>query len=459
MNVSGQQRTLPIRVPPLPGEPFDSWLEASCRRLGITVPALLSVLGICGDNHTLPDHTVCLHAAEAHHVAQATGVGVARLHAMTLRVFDGHALQLAPQPRRAVMRSAWWARGSGSRYCPACLAERGGRWRLRWRLSWVFACTDHNVVLHDTCPGCGHIPRRTVAAGSGLRPLAICPGQTTQGRTCGVDLCTIEPRRLAAGDRLLATQDWINGLLTAIETGTDTAGQPPVPPAPAVVFADLAAVANWLLRHVSDDDVLGYGPHVQHAWQAYRDQPANSRDRTRPRPHPPPLDAALMGAITTRAMALVTGNTDDSEQHAISQLRVLVRRRGHRSICPRGLAPQQWARLSDPVRGRFLRALDPELPSVDRIRCRSCTPLARLPDTSIDLQATARAGRIPQLLWPEWTIRLLPAPAPASVSTGSAACSRHACCCPATPTAPSARSPPTCTPTCTPTCAYGLLPP
>jgi len=135
----GPPRTIPIRFAPLPGEPLDSWLEAYAHRLhATTVGDLLADLGLrrAGGGQHAPDHTVWLHHVEAEQVAEATGVPAHRLHAMTLRTYDGHILQLDRNPnRRAVTRSVCWARGSGSRYCPQCLSERDGRWLLRWRLS------------------------------------------------------------------------------------------------------------------------------------------------------------------------------------------------------------------------------------------------------------------------------------------------------------------------------------
>ena len=41
-----------------------------------------------------------------------------------------------------------------SRFCPACLAETGGRWQLWWRRRWAFACPIHQCLLADTCPCC-----------------------------------------------------------------------------------------------------------------------------------------------------------------------------------------------------------------------------------------------------------------------------------------------------------------
>ena len=54
---------------------------------------------------------------------------------------------------------------SGSRYCPKCLAESGGRWQLQWRLAWTFACAKTVVcspIAARGAPGlsvCAHFPR------------------------------------------------------------------------------------------------------------------------------------------------------------------------------------------------------------------------------------------------------------------------------------------------------------
>jgi hypothetical protein len=391
-------RTLPIRIAVATGESLDSWLEASCRRLGVTTGVLLTALGLRThphELHGLPDYTVLLHPAEARRLAHAAGVEMARLHAMTLRRYDGHVVR-CNHDNRTVARSAWWARTRGSRYCPKCLSERDGRWLLRWRLSWMFACTDHHALLHDTCPACGQVPRRISTSHSSLRPAGTCPG--TIDRPCGTDLRTIDPLPLAADDALLTTQRWINTLLSAVEAGTTAE----LAATPAVVFGDLRVVGCWLLRHAAEEDFQHFGAHVQRAWQTHHARAA-SRIWSGAAP---PAAAALMGAAATRATSLLTGD----DQEVIDLLGALLRRgRNRRHVCPPGMALEQWRQLSDSVKGRFLRALDPDLGTVDRIRYRSITSTARAPATGSDPPAVARARHIPQQLWPSWTIRLLPA--------------------------------------------------
>jgi hypothetical protein len=429
-------RTLPLRLSPLPDEPIDSWLEAYCRRLNVTTGMLLAALGLRTHPHELhgvPDYTVLLHPAESRRLADAGGVEVAQLHAMTLRRYDGHVLRV-DEARRVVGRSAWWARTRGSRYCPRCLLERDGRWLLRWRLSWVFVCTEHGVLLNDSCPACGRIPRKIATSHSSLRPAGTCPG--TADRPCGVDLRTVDPLRLPGDDPLLAIQRWINTLLSAVEAGTTAE----LAAAPAVVFGDLRVVGGWLLRHAAEEDFDHFDAHVHRAWQAWHARSASRRIWSGAAP---PLEAALIGATATRAAALLTGD----DQDAIDQLGVLIGRASNRrQVRPPGIAPEQWRQLSHPVKGRFLRALDPDLGTVDRIRYRSMTPKARAPTTGGDPPALARVRHLPSscgLAGPSGCC-----PSAAFTPTSSAPRSRRAYCCLDTPPATSTRSPPTCTPTC-----------
>ena len=104
-------------------------------------------------------------------------------------------------------------------------------------------------------------------------------------------------------------------------------------------------------------------------------------------------------------MTVLTG----SDEQAIEQIRALLPpRAGPRQARPAGLPAQRWRQLSQPARGRFLRALDPDLRPADRIRYRTGTPQAAIPADPPGLLA-ARARAIPQLLWPQWAIRLMPA--------------------------------------------------
>ncbi|MEY9997124.1 hypothetical protein ABIE67_009156 [Streptomyces sp. V4I8] len=160
--MSTGRRTLPIRYAPVAGEALDSWLEFLAARLHCRFADVLRSLGLplrdaALAKPMLPRWAVLATAEEIAGITAASGVAEDVLAAMTLRRFDGHAVVIQPDQRR-VERRLLWGR-AGSRYCPACLADSGGRWQVTWRLGWSFACTRHQVLLADRCPACRRIPR------------------------------------------------------------------------------------------------------------------------------------------------------------------------------------------------------------------------------------------------------------------------------------------------------------
>jgi hypothetical protein len=89
-------------------------------------------------------------------LARATGVADEQLDAMTLSRYHrvGRRMRGGAQISRGP-----WERATGSRFCPDCLRETGGRWQLTWRLAWSFACVTHQRLLADDCPDCGRAQR------------------------------------------------------------------------------------------------------------------------------------------------------------------------------------------------------------------------------------------------------------------------------------------------------------
>ena len=369
--MSATARTLPLRVPIARGEALDSWLEALARRSQVTAGTLTAALGWpfpaspCGLVAGVP-------AGMLRRLEHQTGLPAGRLDDAVLDRW----LPLGPVQRR------------GSRYCPQCLAERDGRWPLAWRLGWVFACTAHGVVLCDTCPACGQAPRsRTGRTAHG--PPASCASIIKRHEHCGADLRKPAARRLAPGHPALAAQHWTAALLAAGATaGADGA-------AARSTLSDLGIAASWLLRQAPAGQLAGFGQQALAVW----------RERTRPG-RLPPASAALTAALAATAMTMLTG----SDEQAIEQIRILLPppTAGPRRPRPAGLPAQRWRQLSQAARGRLLRAMDPDLSPADRIRFRAGTPQAAIPDDPPGLLA-ARARAIPQLLWPEWAIRLMPA--------------------------------------------------
>ena len=164
---------------------------------------------------------------------------------------------------------------------------------------------------------------------------------------------------------------------------------------------DLEIVAHWALRQCSAGDFANLGHHVHQAWQETTHRPDGRLSLAGPFP---PASAPLTGAAATIAYTILTG--DDAA--AIARIRALLGPQPVTThVLPTGMTNQRWARLSGPAQGRFLRALDPSLPAIQRIRYRTGTPLASLPRDDAGL-LTARARHLPQALWPGWAIRLMP---------------------------------------------------
>ncbi len=366
-------RTLPLRVPVTPGESLHSWLEALARRNGLTVGRLLPALG-WQTPHEFSRLMVNVPAPVLRGIEYQAGLPLGRLD-------------------DAVLDRYLPARRAGSRYCPRCLAAGGGRWLLAWHLPWVFACTTHRILLCDTCPGCGHVPRVRYGV-TGLNPAGYCPaiqpGSTS--RYCATDL-RAAPRRYPPRGPMLAAQHWIN---TTFGIGGNAA------PVSAQHVADLEVAAHWALRRFTAGDFASFGDDVHQAWQQTTHRPDGPLSLARPFP---PASAALTGAVAATAYTILTGD----DEAAIARIRALFGPRPVTThVLPPGMTNRRWVRLSRPAQARFLRALDPGLAPAQRLRHRSTTPLASLPGDGADV-LKARARRLPQALWPGWTIRLMPA--------------------------------------------------
>lgn len=384
-------RTLPIRLAPLPGESLDSWMEALADRSMVDLREILLALGLHHrDRGLIADHTLFLQPQEAEQASFASGVPVGQLHLMTLRQYDGHAVILHPE-RRTVLRMQLWGRSTGSRYCPECLREREGRWLLRWRLAWAFACTRHHLLLAHDCPSCGRRPRHgKITAFRNVPPNQCSAALQHSGPFCRTDLSLAPACQLAEGSPVLAAQKWIDSLLSGAENNHDDPDQQI-----RTTFEDLRALASWFRRRAAPGDFEAFGEHIEEANQ--RDQSDGQFT---------PVSAAVAAGCLTRASTVLLNLAHD---HSVAVIRDLLDRDAEHvgTTTTPGEVHNRWKRHSTELQQTVWRAMDGRMSTIERLRYRSCAPQPRPPLRDEEI-IKERAGRVPQLLWRSWALRFLP---------------------------------------------------
>jgi hypothetical protein len=288
--VSTSWRTLPIRCAPYPGEALDSWLEFIAARLNCLFTDVLSALGLPNRDPALatpvlPRWTTLSTPGELAAIAAATGVSKHALTAMTLQPYDGHAVVIVPGQRR-VHRQVLWGR-SGARFCPACLADNGGRWPITWYLGWSFACTRHHVLLADRCPACRHIPRQRAHPRREVPRPGLCASAAAGGgprpRRCHHPLAETAVTEIAPDGPLAKTQRLINSLLAA---PSRVVRWPLYEPAGAplnAVLRDAKSLATLVLNHATPGELQPLAPpDVLDRVERYRTSPLPADSRRAP---------------------------------------------------------------------------------------------------------------------------------------------------------------------------------
>lgn len=424
---AAQARTLPIRVPILPGESLDSWLEAVAHRNGTTLPALLNELQVPTDGH--PRGLVTdLPAPILRRLEACTGLTRRRLDQAVLSVLDSSAARVhgGPETRAVLDGGDRFARlyQRCSRYCPDCLAA-GGRWQLSWWLPWSFGCLTHHALLHDACPGCDTRQRTTLS--NAIQEPRVC-----SHRNCRADLGATPRLDLGSDHPILATQQWIitlhdaeltkTGAPASTGPGISARAAPDDPGSSTSVVSDLNACMQWVMRSaVTDSEVRRLGTVIDRGWREGKQLLATRTEKFRP------PTAAVRGVVAHIARDLLDttnpptidghrrhgrGPLDDVDLAAVAAIRESIGRAGGPlAPVPTKMPRADWNRLSQRMQERFLWAADPLMRSTDRIRFRSCTsqPTYLRPDApQLNAFVAARHRHVPQLLWPGWTVRLMP---------------------------------------------------
>ncbi len=395
--MSRVQRTLPIRVAPADGEALDSWLEALAARLQCPLGDLAPALGMGptrqphkSRGRKPPNWTAALHEDEARALAAATELAPEAVHALTLMRYHQRAIIVDPDLRQ-VRRHHLWGRANGSRFCPACLADSGGRWQLSWRLGWSFACTVHNCLLADVCWKCQRHQRLHLMP-SGTIPI---PGQCTNpggtvGRSasrCGADLTQSPVLPLPSGHPVLRTQHLI---LEAITGGT--IGSVLHPNAPIAVFlSDIRSLSKIILTHPDQREPGRQLPaDIADAFDRARDLPHSKASPSASRVRPgfaAPARAEITAAVTTIAARALTLDSTDQAADALAWLFV-----PRTSAAARKTPTTVGHGASELVLGLQHTAMHRPTTSTGHIR-------GTRPD---------RTRQLPGLLWPAWTVALAP---------------------------------------------------
>lgn len=383
-------RTIPLRLPPAPGESLDSWLWAYADRLRATPSELLKALGIPGRAYR--DYTVRLFPAEAEDISWAAAVDPQILHSMTLTRYDRRAIVLVDGQRR-ISRFELMPRVTGTRYCHKCLKETGGRWQLSWRLSWSFVCLKHRCLLADRCPVCGAVPHSYRGIGSAVPPQqcnARISGEPRRVR-CRADLSCAKTPTLRVGSRVLAAQLWINDLIEAQEPG-DAAAR--------AILADLATVSGRILAQARPESVRQCGARFAAALTEARTTGRIKRLRGLF----PEQDAVLAAAALTAAVEVVDAVV---EGRRTPSLRSLVKADlDTRSATTPLEYVDDWNFATDKLRSAVIDIYADTIAHVDALRLRAFSPTPRRPTQSVIV--AARHRKIPELCWRRISLMLNP---------------------------------------------------
>lgn len=391
-------RRLPIRVPLRPGEAIDSWLEALAARHHATWSDLLDGIGLTQPRSTISGWIVCPTPEDTAALTGATGADPGVVAAAALARYDSRALRITPGTQ-ALDNTFAWSPSRSSRFCPQCLAETGGRWLLRWRLGWSFACLRHLRLLVDTCTGCGQRQRR--------RPLTVntvpTPGRCASplpgflGRIparCGADLTSTDTVCFDTDHPALLAQQSIDDI---IDTGVAAFGLYADAPQPAeTALTDIKIIADRVLVYGSAASLAHIVPaDLLRGWP---------RDPDTPRSHKPGQGFRTSAAAAVAVTAAISAFGAADAHRGGTALRWLIsEERGHK---PKTNASTLRRTTASPVLDAIqLAGLAPWLSPLDQLRYRLADPMPRRPFTDTT-HASKIAHRLPTMLWPTWSLRL-----------------------------------------------------
>jgi hypothetical protein len=255
-------RTLPIRVAPLIGESLESWLAAYAIRMQCTWAELLAaVLPTNSDGAVVVPRrrtlTGGLSAPEREAISTATGTSHEDIAAMTLT--GRYQQRLVRVDASTFDTRTPWGRIYRQRFCPHCLVEDPGRYKLSWQLPWVTVCVEHQCVLADVCPRCGQ--DQIVAPywlRHDLKPQPACCQRFNHSdarqQRCLAQLSKTDTTGAEGLTRsLTSTQQTIQRLLDQDAVGEGVYEQAPIGIDQFLV--DIRTLGGWILRNATAQHV------------------------------------------------------------------------------------------------------------------------------------------------------------------------------------------------------------
>lgn len=152
----------PIRYKPLPDELLSSWLVRLAHGHGLKVQTFCNL--IFGNKLQVWNRDIDRLAPQwlISELSSKTGASRQQVFETTLQSYQGIIYH---RPRQS--GSLTWIQslklhhrkfeGFGLQFCPECLArDTEPYFRKSWRVAFNTMCPNHQCMLHDRCPHCGH---------------------------------------------------------------------------------------------------------------------------------------------------------------------------------------------------------------------------------------------------------------------------------------------------------------
>lgn len=314
---------------------------------------------------------------------------------------------IALRPDGTVSQSMNWARGAGTRYCPSCLAEQPGVFYTYWRTWWSFLCLKHHTLLRDSCPACnGPIVEANVMETETRNPNQ-CQAEFVPGGLCGHALTDGWPEAPVLGSspayraQVALSKAWVQTKRPRRSVDTST----------------LRGAAIAMLGTRDIDLVSGLS-------DVPRDSLEGLFEDTERIGTTPPRDALAMSALIGAAHRLATA-PEPEVGPTIRRITFSRPVRTTQELSGPGSAShllEFWPGIGAPMRGRVLRALDGDLPDMQRLVHATAVspgfaelivaleePDSRIERTGWSWNTLALATEqpltdvlIPPLMWPTW---------------------------------------------------------